>query len=196
MIPKNRIIVGMFYASMCVSGVANAQHAWEDPSGWWTGHFAYDNNNAPLYSSEELSLDLFASYLNPEGRFGDLFETNIRNGFWGGGAGVNYFFTREIGLGADFNISSKPDDLNLVDQVTGNLLFRFPLGNSGFAPYLIGSGGRAMSPRYEWLYGGGVGMEIRLNPTTGIFSDARFLWADQSTADNRLVIRAGVRLAF
>src|SRR5579862_3177323 len=107
MIPKNRIIVGLICASVFMGKVACAQHAWQDPSGWWTGHFTYDNSDAPLYTSQEMSLDLFASYLNPEGRFGDLFETNIRNGFWGGGAGVNYFFTREIGLGADFNISSK-----------------------------------------------------------------------------------------
>jgi hypothetical protein len=35
-----------------------------------------------------------------------------------------------------------------------------------------------------------------LNPSTGIFSDARFLWSDRSTSDDRLLIRAGVRLTF
>jgi hypothetical protein len=55
---------------------------------------------------------------------------------------------------------------------------------------------REISPRYGWVYGGGVGLEMRFNPTTGIFSDARFLWSDQATADNRLLLRAGVRLAF
>ncbi len=196
MIQKNRISV----VSVCVSlflgtAAAQAQHAWDDPSGWWTGHFSYDNP-APKYSSQEVSLDLFASYINPEGRLGDLFETNIRRGFWGGGAGVNYYFTEMVGVGADFNISSKPDDLNLVDQTTGNLMFRWPIGNTGFAPYIIGSGGRAMSPRWDWVYGGGIGLELRMNPTTGIFSDARFLWANRSTADDRLLIRAGVRLTF
>ena len=195
MIPRTRIIVAMISGSLLLTKAAYGQHAWEDPSGWWSGHFSYDNA-APKYADQELSLDLFASYINPEGRFGDLFETNLRQGFWGGGAGVNYFFTRYVGLGADFNISSKPDDLNLVDQVTGNVLVRLPLGNSGLAPYMIGSGGRAMSPRYDWLYGGGLGLEMRINPKTGIFSDARFLWANQTQADNRLLIRAGVRLAF
>ncbi len=195
MIPKNTMSVAIVCGCLLTAGTVRAQHIWEDSSGWWSGHFSYDNP-APKYASQELSLDLFASYINPEGEFGDLFETNIRRGFWGGGVGLNYFFTRIVGLGADFNISSKPDDLNLVDQVTGNLLVRLPIGNSGLAPYLIGSGGRAMSPRYDWVYGGGVGLEMRVNPTTGIFSDARFLWADESTADNRLLIRAGVRIAF
>jgi hypothetical protein len=194
--PKQRILVCIAGVGFLTVASANAQHAWNDPNGWWSGHFTHDKNNAQLYNAQEVSLDLFASYINPEGRFGDLFETNIRNGFWGGGAGANYFFTRELGFGADFNISSKPDDLNLVDQVTGNFIARLPLGNSGLAPYLIGSGGREISPRWGWLYGGGVGLEMRLNPTTGIFSDARFLWSDRSTADDRLVIRAGVRLTF
>jgi hypothetical protein len=195
MIPKNTIIVGIVCASTFIGGSTKAQHAWQDPSGWWTEHFSYDNN-APKYASQEVSLDLFASYINPEGRFGDLFETSIRRGFWGGGVGLNYFLTDLVGLGADFNISSKPDDLNLVDQVLGDVIFRFPIGNTGLAPYAIGSGGRAMSPRYDWVYGGGVGVELRFNPTTGIFSDARFLWSDRTTADDRLLIRAGVRVTF
>lgn len=116
MTPKNAILVCLASVGLLSAESGNAQHAWNDPGAWWSGHFAYDKNNAPLYNSQEVSLDLFASYINPEGRFGDLFETNIRNGFWGGGAGLNYFFTRELGLGADFNISSKPDDINLVDQ--------------------------------------------------------------------------------
>jgi len=168
---------------------------WEDSSAWWDGHFAYDKA-APKYAAQEVSLDLFASYINPEGEFDDLFDTNIRHGFWGGGVGLNYFFTQYIGLGADFNISSKPDDLTLMDQVTGDVVARLPIGNSGLAPYLIGSGGRAMSPNYSWVYGGGVGLEMRVNPTTGFFSDARFLWSERSTEDNRLLLRAGVRVVF
>ena len=65
-------------------------------------------------------------------------------------------------------------------EVTGNLILRLLLGESGFAPYFIGSGDRRISPRYEWVYGGGVGLEYRFNPSTGIFSDAGFLWADKA----------------
>jgi hypothetical protein len=196
MIRKSRCIVGLICGSLLLSEGAYAQHLWENPGAWSTGHFSSGKSDAPKYSSNEISMDLFASYINPEGKFFDLFDTNIRRGFWGGGAGLNYFLTRNLGLGADFNMSSKPDDINLFDQVTGDVIFRLPLGNSGLAPYAIGSGGRAMSPSYDWVYGGGVGLELRMNPTTGIFSDARFLWADHSTAEDRLLIRAGVRLTF
>ncbi|HYG36860.1 MAG TPA: hypothetical protein VEC99_18855 [Clostridia bacterium] len=182
-------------ALILLASAAKAAHIWEDPSGWWDAHFTYDQN-APKYTAQELSLDLFASYINPERNFPDLFDTSIREGFWGGGVGLNYFLTRSFGLGADFNISSKTGDLDLVDQVTGSAILRLPLGNSGIAPYIIGSGGRSISPRYSWIYGGGVGIEARFNPTTGIFSDARFFWSERATEDNRLLIRAGVRLVF
>jgi len=190
----NKFIAGIS-ALLLTLGAARAAHIWEDPNAWWDGHFSYDVN-APRYSAQELSLDLFGSYNNPEGKFNELFETSLHHGYWGGGAGLNYFFTPALGIGVDFNMSSKPDDLRLVDQVTGNLLLRLPLGNSGVAPYLIGSGGRGISPQYEWVYGGGVGLENRFNPATGVFSDARFLWNDKTTSDNRLLIRAGLRFTF
>jgi hypothetical protein len=196
MFSKNTFTIGLIAACTLCGPRLKAQHAWEDPNAWMGNHFAYDTKG-PLYTSQEVSLDLFASYIHSEGNAGDLFETDIKHGgFWGGGAGVNYFFTPLFGLGADFNISSKPDDIDLVDQVTGNVLFRLPIGSSGVAPYLIGSGGRSLSPHDNWVYGGGLGMEFRFNPTTGIFSDGRFFWNDRSTADNRLLIRAGVRIAF
>jgi hypothetical protein len=179
--------------------VARAAHVWSDPSGWWDAHFVYDAD-APRYTTQELSLDLFGSYINPEGKFNDLFDTSIRNGFWGGGVGLNYFLTREIGLAADYNISAKPEG-NLSDHVVGSLVLRLPLGNSGVAPYLLGSGGRAFNDLYgndlyHWVYGGGVGLEYRWSPTTGIFSDGRFLWSEEGTEYSRLLIRAGLRLVF
>jgi hypothetical protein len=180
----------MMAGLLLTAGVANAAHIWEDPNGWWN----YDQN-APKYTANELSLDLFGSYRNPEGKLTDLFNTSIRHGAWGGGAGLNYFFTRQVGLGADFNMSDKPGD-RLVDYAVGNLYIRFPMGNSGFSPYFFGGGGRGFSPVYEWVYGGGVGLEYRVSPVTGIFSDARFLWSDKSTSLDTLTIRAGVRFIF
>jgi hypothetical protein len=190
-------LVTVTTALVLTASLAQAQHVWNDPSGWWNSHFTYDQNT-PKYTAQEVSVDLFGSYINPEGKFTDLFKTNIRHGFFGGGAGLNYFLTREIGLGADFNMSDKrgTQGLDMVDQYVGDVIFRLPLGNSGLAPYAIGSGGRAFNPRDEWVYGGGVGMEYRFNPATGVFSDARFFWADKATADNNLLIRVGFRLAF
>lgn len=190
----------MIAAALLVSlSASRAAHVWSDPSGWWDSHFAYDVN-LPKYSAQELSLDLFGSYINGEGPFNEVFEHNIRKGFWGGGAGLNYFFTRELGLGADFNMSAKRDtELPLFDDVVGNVFLRLPLGNSGVAPYAIGSGGRTIGgggAPWMWVYGGGVGLEYRWSPTMGIFSDARFFWNDKATVNDRLLIRAGLRVVF
>jgi hypothetical protein len=192
---KTKLIRLIPAALLLTATAAPAAHMWEDPGDWWKGHFTYDRQ-AQRYNAQELSLDLFASYINPEGNFGDLFDTSIREGYWGGGVGLNYFVTGGFGLGADFNMSSKPEEFDLVDQATGNVILRLPLGNSGIAPYLIGSGGRGFSPQDMWVYGGGVGLEARFNLTTGVFSDARFFWNDKDTDYNRLLIRAGLRLAF
>lgn len=197
---KLKTIITAAGALLAACTMAQAAHIWEDSAGWWDSHFSYDKN-APKYSAQEVSLDLFGSYLNPERKFTDLFKTNIRHGFWGGGAGLNYFLTREIGIGSDFNISDKPGGNWDFDYVVGNIYFRLPIGNSGLAPYVYGGGGRGFSSEsigrpYDWLYGGGVGLEYRLNPMTGIFTDARFYFSDKATELNELVIRAGLRVVF
>src|SRR5689334_6190894 len=81
-VPRSIITAGVCCICSVQSATTMAQHAWQDPNGWWAGHFA-QQNNASLYSSDEVSLDLFASYINSEGRLGELFDTNIRRGFWG-----------------------------------------------------------------------------------------------------------------
>ena len=183
--------VSVFFVA---AGIVHAAHIWDDPSAWWSGHLSYDQNT-PKFTDQEFSLDLFGSYINPEGEFHEVFEHNIRHGYWGGGVGANYFITRELGVGADFNMSDK-EGARLVDDVVGSVMLRFPIESIGLAPYLIGSGGRAISPIYQWTYGGGVGLDLRFNPTTGIFSDARYFFGDQGTIYNRLLIRMGLRLIF
>jgi len=165
-------------------------HVWNDPHTWWGNHWAY--NTADRYTANELSLDMFGSYLAGERRAEDLFKTNIRHGTWGGGVGANYFFTREIGIGGDINI---PDDGgNFINNVNGSLIARFPIVNSGLAPYLFGGGGRQTEPVWQWTGHAGVGVEYRFNPVTGIFADGRYMWVDK-TADE-IQFRAGVRFVF
>ena len=150
------------------------------------------------YTSQELSLDLFGSYLNPERKFENLFVTNARRGAWGGGVGANYFFLKYVGLGADVNFSDHPG--RIMDEAGGNLILRLPLGNTGLAPYIFGGGGQLLGQvpytGYGWFYDGGVGLEYRFTHQIGLFTDGRFMWSDRSTENDRLMIRAGLRLAF
>lgn len=149
-----------------------------------------------LFTANEFNLDLFGTYTAAEGKFTDLFDTDIRHGIWGGGAGVNYFFLRNVGIGTDASISKYGSGDWKFDHWLGDIYLRLPIGESGISPYLIGSGGRTINPSWEWVYGFGPGLEIRFTHNIGIFTDARFLWNHESTSLNTLNFRAGLRLAF
>jgi hypothetical protein len=186
---------------------ANAAHVWDNPGGWWDDHFTAPRQHQQKFAAHELSMDLFASYTAAERGIDELFDTNIEHGDWGGGVGLNYFFTRAIGIGADINM---PDNGgNLVDSIGGSLIARLPT-KSGFSPYIFGGGGRMTEPRWQWFYHAGVGLEIRLNPITGIFIDGRYVWADNAYSNDapaphgnngkwdgdQVLFRAGIRLVF
>ncbi len=171
---------------------ARAAHVWEDPNAWWDAHWEYRAANAPLFTANELSLDMFGSYLAGEDKLSHLFQHNIRHGVWGGGVGVNYFITRELGVGGDINI---PDDGGkFVDSMAGNLIARFPIESAGLAPYIFGGGTRVTQPEWQWAGQAGVGLEVRLNPVTGIFVDGRYMWLDKTP--DQLELRAGMRFVF
>ena len=165
-------------------------HVWTDPNVWWGNHWVYIRDNR--YTANELSMDFFGSYLAREHKIENLFHNSIRHGFWGGGVGANYFFTRELGVGADLNI---PDDGGkFVDSVSGSLIARLPIADTGLAPYVFGGGGRQTQPAWEYFGHAGVGMEYRFNPGTGIFADARYMWV-KHTSDT-ILFRAGLRFVF
>jgi len=190
---KNIMAVGA--GLILLAGTAKAAHVWEDPNNWWAGHFAYDTANAPRYTRSEFSLDMFGSYVAPEEHITKIFKTDIRrDGDWGGGVGLNYFFTREIGIGGEINIGSNGG--NFVDQGVGSLIFRLPFEPSGFSPYIFGGGGRGTDPQWEWLIHGGVGVEYRFNPLTGLFIDSRYVWHIKEGSTDRIMFRAGLRLIF
>jgi hypothetical protein len=186
-------------SSVCVvtlgmAGMAQAAvHVWEDPGAWSSGVFVYDYAATPKYTANELSLDMFGSYVHGERKFSHLFQTSIRHdGSWGGGVGLNYFITREFGVMADINIGDNGG--NFIDQAMAAGVLRIPLEPTGLAPYIFAGGGRGFDPSWEWLAQAGVGLEYRLNPMTGIFADARYIWHDKSF--DRLLIRTGLRLVF
>jgi len=182
--------VGMAQTTTTTTTTTTETHVWTDPHAWWGSHWVLNRDN--LYTANELSLDMFGAYLAGQRKIEDVFKTNIRHGVWGGGVGVNYFFTRNIGVGGDAII---PDDGgNFIDNVDGSLIARFPIANSGLAPYVYGGGGRQTQPVWEWTGHAGVGLEYRFNPVTGIFADARYIWPDKTP--DEMLIRAGLRFVF
>src|SRR5690348_5846709 len=114
-------------AAMLVSASAvmaqEVVHVWTQPGPWWDEHFVYTKDN--LYTPYELSLDGFATFTAPENKIENVFSTNIRHGIWGGGVGLNYFFTRELGISGDLNMPG--DGGKLIDGASGSLIARFPI---------------------------------------------------------------------
>jgi hypothetical protein len=158
--------------------------------------FVYNVPPDARYTANELSLDLSGSYIAGERGLQHLFETSIRGnrGRWGGSAGANYFFLRNLGIGGNINMSDNGG--KFVDQALGNMILRFPLDPTGLAPYVFGGGGRGFDPSWEWFADGGVGLEYRPNATTGIFTDATYMWHLRDGSVDRLLLRAGLRIVF
>ncbi|HEY1790282.1 MAG TPA: hypothetical protein VGJ73_19205 [Verrucomicrobiae bacterium] len=144
-----------------------------------------------LYHAQEVSVDMYG--------VGLLHSSDFNNGVrarhdlkFGGGAGLNLFFTRFLGIGGDFTAISFHH--SFVDTTTGNLIFRIPIANTGIAPYIFGGAGYQFQGIDQVIGGGGVGIEFRLVPHFSFFVDARYL-AAQKTEDFGMG-RAGVRLSF
>ena len=146
-----------------------------------------------LYRANEISIDLFGSGSIGKYTINNPSTTRIRdNGQLGAGAGLSYFFTRNLGVGVE--AYSENTTGTFIDSASGNLTLRFPIGNTGLAPYAFGGGGQQFD-RLKLTFGqAGGGLEYRFTPTLGIFSDARLVWPTETQYFG--VVRLGVRLSF
>lgn len=155
------------------------------------GGMKYDRSD--LYREQELSIDLFGSASVGKHTIDHLSGSRIRHDSRGGaGAGVNYFFTRNVGVGGE--AYSENTDGVFVDSASVNLIVRFPLGQGGFAPYAFGGGGRQFEGAKAWFAQAGGGLEYRFTPRIGAFVDVRFVLPDETKYYG--VGRLGVRFAF
>ena len=169
-----------------------------------------------LYRAGEIQLDVIAAYA--VGRVdrsshdvnGPLFLGNnnqppakltIRDHVdhgWGGGVGVNYFFTRNWGAGLE---GYWLDAHGAIHAVLGDLIYRYPfeLERSkgkpyGLAPYGLLSVGGQFDGMSGALFGIGGGLEARWCRNGAVFSDARWILHDHDL--NYALIRLGVRFIF
>ena len=126
----------------------------------------------------ELELSPFGTYVNKSGDN------------WGVGASLNYFVTKNIGVGAttywtDFGGS-------FFDNVAGEAQFRLPLFKV-VSPYAVGSVGYQFDSE-EWFETVGAGVDFRPFKKISAFSDVQYRFAND-TKDG-IFIRLGVRLSF
>lgn len=146
-----------------------------------------------LYRDNEFSVDLFGGGTLNEHDFDHLSGDTVRHdGRLGLGAGGNIFLTRYLGIGGDFYTENA--NAHFVDQASGSLILRLPIGQSGFAPYIFGGGGHIFDPTPAASGHGGAGLEFRFCPNVGLFVDARYVFTDE--IGNYGLGRAGLRIAF
>ncbi|MDZ4744129.1 MAG: hypothetical protein SGI98_12030 [Verrucomicrobiota bacterium] len=141
----------------------------------------------PLFRANEWSVDAFGTYVftDTSGRY--------RDGF-GGGAGVNYFFTRYIGVGFDGYAWQGAQNDDAVGAIAGNLILRLPIDKYHFAPYIFAGPGGIFGPINEFSGQAGAGVEVRITHNFGIFADARYVFTTES--NDYILPRAGVRFIF
>lgn len=161
-----------------------------------TASFAAVNqpgNRGELYRAMETSFDIFGSgsirqetinHLNGF-RYRDDVETGV-------GVGVNHFFTRNFGIGAE--TYSEDTDRHFLDKASASFIARFPIGETGFAPYAYVGGGRQFDPIELSFAQAGGGVEYRFTREIGVFTDGRYVLTDG--AKDHGLVRVGVRFIF
>ena len=167
------------------------------------------------FRAKELQLDIFGQYSVGEGP--DHAGT-FRDHGWGGGVGVNYFMTRNFGIGLDAawlaakeanytartpaavaGIARRNSDRTTVHNFSASLIYRFPIDSICVAPYVFAGGGFAVDGAQWATAHAGAGIEKRLSSKVGLFTDARwtFLGDRYGRGDlGNLGVRAGVRVVF
>lgn len=142
------------------------------------------------FRDQELQIDAFGlgAFYN-EGRPG-----------WGGGLGINYFFSKFIGVGIEQDMFGRKeqDSQGYTEWATaGNVFLRLPICSLNLAPFAVVGGGAAYGGERSGHGFGhvGGGLEYRVTDNIGLFSDARYVY---STIDpeNAVAVRTGLRFAF
>ncbi|MCX6968334.1 MAG: outer membrane beta-barrel protein [Verrucomicrobia bacterium] len=151
---------------------------------------------------------------------GDIIKPQFFVDGSGGGVGVTYFFARYFGVGVEGNwwngtrpgISQETHDALLAkgrdiprsfdkevgSQVTANLILRYPMEFTtfGVAPYIFGGGGALFSDENCGFSDVGAGVEVRITPKVGVFTDWRWNFMTGDNRNDVSTTRAGVRFVF
>ncbi len=164
-------------------------------SGAFAGETSYKKTVIPMeepcvFRDQEFQLDLYGQ--------GAFYDTG-RPG-WGGGLGLNYFFTRYIGIGVEQGVFGRNDrgSASYTEWNTlGNLYLRYPICSWNLAPYvMVGGGafyGEGQPGRGAGVVGGGL--EYRFTDNIGAFWDGRYLSSSEGPYSAALS-RVGLRFAF
>jgi hypothetical protein len=136
-------------------------------------------NAQESFEAKELYLSLFGSYVDKSGDYLGL------------GAGITYYITPQIGVGAVTHV----EDIGkkLIDNLAAEAYYRFPLSDVPVAPYAVAAVGHSFETE-ELFFRIGGGAEYQLNETWRAFGDLS--WQINDDSKDGLALRLGVRLGF
>jgi hypothetical protein len=151
----------------------------------------------------ELQLDIFGMYADGNS---PLHAGPIRDHGWGGGIGINYFLTLNLGVGVEAAWLDARENGSLgggytaIHNYSASLIYRFVETDSCLAPYVFLGGGVAGDGE-NWAFGHvGLGAEYRITPQKlGIFADARWNYYGDRFGhgdQNNVAARVGLRIVF
>lgn len=127
---------------------------------------------------------------------------NKSGGGVGGNLGVNYFFSKYIGIGVDNTVGGfwpwQGAGATGVDSLQADLLLRYPICSWNLAPYLMVGGGASWGNATQGDGNVGAGLEYRFTPNVGLFADCRWLYGGSANGGqlSMALPRVGLRFAF
>ena len=171
----------------------------------------YAAPSTQFYADREWNIDLFGLRADTYNDYRNDRYLGIDHGY-GGGLDVNYMFTRYLGVGLE---GYALDADHVIGQASGNLIFRYPIPNTRFAPYGYAGGGvlfngsrlrrlvaNGQSPASirentdpEGVGQFGVGFEVRITPHVGLINDYSYNLVN-GPDNNFGMLRSGIRFAF
>lgn len=140
-----------------------------------------------FYRAKEFQIDLFGSASVERLRSAKDLEDH-EAGF---GFGVNYFFSRHLGIGYEVRGTARQVKHDFLNEGGLHALCRIPIGT--VAPYgIAGAGYEIVNSELRGNLYAGAGLEVRLTPRIGTFAEARRVWDGPKDYD----ARAGIRFAW
>lgn len=141
------------------------------------------------YRASEFSLAAFGGYQVTGTRSGDS--------LWSAGIEADFFFTKNIGV-ALATSKDRVEGGGFFQNLTLGPVVRFPIKQSGFAPYVTGGIGFDFDRGNDRYYYAGGGLEYRFTKNVGLFSDISYVFQEdvRTIEDGKTLVRSGLRWAF
>lgn len=187
---KQTIKTFLITATLATCGLADSE-PYREPVAQKKVHAetvkTYNFKDESYFRANETSVDLFGSFSAANG------NGLYRDGF-GGGLGVNHFFTKYLGLGLDGYWWDGDRTGEVISSLSASAIFRYPIDKINLAPYVFAGVGGHLASTEQVSGHGGIGLEYRFTRNVGVFADGRYVLTDE-TNDFGLT-RVGVRYAF